>query len=68
MGATGQLAGSLFALSNVKVGDSTGLVGAQQAAMAQNTQVLCKNPDGSKSWYTLDAERSTASNVVLKAV
>ena len=22
------------------------------------SQVLCKNPDGSQSWYTIDAERS----------
>ena len=27
-------------------------------AMSQNTQILCKNPDGGQSWYTIDAERS----------
>jgi len=68
LAATGQRSGQLFAVSNIKVGDSAGLVGSQQNAMAQNTPVMCKNPDGSKSWYTIDAERSTASSVVLKAV
>ena len=68
LGATGQLAGSLFAVVGEKVGDTAGLLGSQQLAMAQNTQILCKNPDGSQSWYTLDAERTTPSNIVLKAV
>jgi hypothetical protein len=68
LGATGQLAGSLFAVVNEDVGDTAGLCGSQKQAMAQNTQILCKNPDGSKSWYTIDAERTTASNIVLKAV
>ena len=68
LGATGQRTDSLFAVVDIDIGDSAGLVGSQQKAMAQNTQILCKNPDGSKSWYTLDAERSTAANVVLKAV
>ena len=40
----------------------------EQLAMAQGTQILCKNPDGSQSWYTIDAERSSATDVVLKAV
>lgn len=26
--------------------------------MMRGTQILCKNPDGSQSWYTIDAERS----------
>ena len=68
LAATGRLSGQLFAIAGEKVGDSAGLVGSQQNAMAHNTQVLCKNPDGSKSWYIIDAERSTATDVVLKAV
>lgn len=68
LAATGRLAGSLFAVTNEKVGDSAGLVGSQQLSMAQNTQVLCKNPDGSQSWFTIDAERSLPGAVVLKAV
>lgn len=68
LAATGRLSGSLFAVTNEKVGDSAGLVGSQQLAMAQNTQVLCKNPDGSQSWFTIDAERSLPGAVVLKAV
>ena len=27
--------------------------------------MLVKNPDGSQSWYTLDAERSTPANPIL---
>ena len=57
-----------FEVSNIKIGDVAGLVGSQKLAMQNNTQVLCKNPDGSQSYYTLDAERSTPTNIVLKAV
>jgi hypothetical protein len=32
--------------------------GAQQGSMQRGNQILCKNPDGSQSWYTIDAERS----------
>lgn len=68
LAATGQPADQQFAVSTLKVGDAAGLLGSQQLAMSQNTQVLCKNPDGSQSYYTIDAERSTPSNVVLRAV
>lgn len=68
LAATGQPAGSLFAVASLQVGDAAGRLGSQQLAMKNNTQVLCKNPDGSQSWYTLDAERSTPANIVLKAV
>ena len=47
--------------------DAQGTSGGQQAAMAQGTYFLCKNPDGSQSFYRLDAERSTPSNPVLIA-
>lgn len=68
LAATGQRADSLFALKTVQIGDTAGLLGSQQSAMQNCTPILCKNPDGSQSWYTLDAERSTPSNVVLKPV
>ncbi len=42
--------------------------GAMQQAMAQNTYFLCKNPDGSQSYYRLDAERSTPTVPVLISV
>jgi hypothetical protein len=29
-----------------------------QGPMSRGDQILCKNPDGSQSWYTIDAERS----------
>jgi len=41
------------------VGDSgVNAPGQEQQAMSQNRQVLCKNQDGSQSWYTYDTERS----------
>ena len=57
-----------FEVKTVQIGDTAGLVGSQQLAMKNNTRVLCQNPDGSQSYYTLDAERSTPANIVLKAV
>ena len=66
--ATGQRADSEFAVATLQVGDSAGLVGSQANAMQNNTRVLCKNPDGSQSYYTIDAERSLPGAVVLKAV
>ena len=68
LAATGARADSLFEVANIKIGDSAGLLGSQQLAMSTGAQVLCKNPDGSQSWYTLDAERSTPAQVVLKPV
>lgn len=55
-------------VNNVKIGDTAGLVGSQQLAMSTGAQILCKNPDGSQSWYTIDAERSLPGAVVLKEV
>ena len=66
--ATGALTGAPFVVNNIKVGDTAGLVTTQQLAMQTNAQIMCKNPDGSLQWYTLDAERSTSSQVVLKPV
>lgn len=69
LGATGRRADETTNVVNtVKIGDAAGLIGSQQNAMQNNTQVLCKNPDGSESWYTIDAERSLPGAVVLKAV
>lgn len=64
---TGQRADSDFAVATLKVGDSVG-AGSHNYVMQQRTQILCKNPDGSQSFYTVDAERSTDSNIVMKAV
>lgn len=55
-------------VNNVKIGDTAGLWPSQQAAMRTGAQILCKNPDGSQTWFTLDAERSTQGNIVLKPV
>lgn len=68
LGATGQRADSEYALANLKVGDEAGTPGSQANAMALNTQILCKNPDGSQSYYTIDPERSRPGALVLQPV
>ena len=47
---------------------TTATLGGMQNAMADGTRMLCKNADGSFSWYTLDAERSTPTVPILRAV
>lgn len=51
-------AGTLVAATN----------GGMQNAMRLGVPMLVKNPDGSQSWYELDAERSTPSVPVLLKV
>ena len=68
LAVTGRPADSLFAIAELKIGDSVGPDGLHARAMQKNTQIFCKNPDGSQSWYTVDAERSTPTNLVMKAV
>lgn len=65
VGQKGQRADSLAAVQNVKLPDTSARPGGMARAMATGTQILCQNPDGSQSWYTLDAERSTPTNPVL---
>lgn len=63
---TGVNAGARYnAPPTVRVGDTdaSGDVQSNYAPCVQgncrdNDQVLCKNPDGSQSWYTIDAERT----------
>ena len=64
----GARADSVQAVQNVKVGDTIGADGAYNLPMMRNTQLLCKNPDGSQTYYTIDAERSTPNNLVMKPV
>lgn len=45
-----------------------GRFGAMGYTMMTGAQFLCKRNDGSQGWYTYDAERSTPSVPVLKAV
>lgn len=69
LGATGRLADNTVSVTeNIDVGDEAGRVGSQQNAMQNNSRILCRNPDGSQSWYTIDAERSLPGALVLKAV
>lgn len=55
-------------LKDVTLGDSAGVIGAQQNAMQNNTQILCKGPDGGLRWYTLDSSRSTPANPIILLV
>ncbi len=69
LGATGRRADETPAVvNNLNVGDTAGLTGSQQLAMRQGAQILCKNPDGSQSWYTLDPTRTLPGAVVLLKV
>jgi len=62
---TGINAGSRYTAKTLEVGDTdiTGTVVGTTAAsqgetMQTGAQVLCENPDGSQSYYVIDAERS----------
>ena len=73
---TGINAGTRYVPKSLSVGDTDAAgnvvgttVGAEQGSMARGNQVLCKNPDGSQSWYTIDAERSVPGvSLVMRAV
>lgn len=47
---------------------STATIDGMRQAMSANTPLLCKGPDGALGWFTLDAERSTPTVPILKAV
>lgn len=47
---------------------TTATLGGMQLAQQQGTQLLCKRADGSFGLYVLDAERSTPTVPVLRAV
>ena len=55
--------------ANITIGDSQGRPGGQQNGMMTGTQVLCKRPDGSQAWFTIDSVRSVpGGSLVLLAV
>ena len=68
LAVTGVSAQSIDAVKTIDVGDTIGADGKYNLAMRNNTQLLCKNPDGSQTYYTIDAERSTPNNLVMKPV
>ena len=64
---TGINAGSRYNAGAILVGDADAAgnalnsikdVKGQQGVMMRGNLVLCKNPDGSQSYYRIDAERS----------
>ena len=73
---TGINAGARYnAPKTLQVGDTdaagnvVGIDGGQRGVMMRGNQVLCKNPDGSQSYYTIDAERSVPGvSLVMRAV
>lgn len=62
---TGALSGQVFAPLTQQISDPA----ARNGSMASNAQTgayfLCKNPDGSESYYKIDAERSTPANPIM---
>lgn len=62
-------ADSQFTPKLLTMPDSAGRDGAGiQYNTRLGNQILCKLPDGSQAWYTIDAERSTPANPVLLKV
>ncbi len=68
LATVGRNANSPFTVTPISLPDSAGRLGSEALAMRNNSQLLCKKPDGSQAWFTIDAERSTPGNVVMKAV
>jgi hypothetical protein len=68
IGITGADAQNPFIPNNLTLPDTSVRVGGESLAMQLNTPLLCKNPDGSSSYYTLDSTRSIpgVSRVLLK--
>ena len=58
----------LSALPRYTLPDSSATPGGMQNAMQNGKQVLVQQPDGSQAWFTLDPERSTPANPVLRRV
>lgn len=58
-----------FRVTNQTLPDTSALPGGEMAAMQNNTPLLCKGPDGSLGWYTIDSELSVPGvRRVLKAM
>lgn len=53
---------------SIGVPDSAGRAGHLNYWASRGQQILCLNPDGSQSYYTFDAERSTTNNLVMRKV
>lgn len=68
LAVTGAAANNPPQIKSITLPDDSALAGGMQVAMRLGTQLLCKNPDGSQSWYTLDPYRSTPTNPVLLKV
>lgn len=68
LAVTGARADQTFGTKNQTLPDTNARLGGMQNAMQTGTQLLCKGPDGSLGWFTLDAERSTPDRPILLPV
>jgi hypothetical protein len=65
VGTQGALSGQSFAAKMVTISDPNVRAGGMQQNAQLGQAFVCKNLDGSESYYRLDAERSTPANPVL---
>lgn len=65
---TGAPAGQTFGVETLVLPDGGARDGEMVRAMQLGTPQLCRLRDGSLAWYVLDAERSTPTVPVLRAV
>jgi hypothetical protein len=67
---TSGLNSTLFEVDELyTINDAQAQVGSQQLAMQQGLAFLVQGPDGSQSYYTIDAERSIPGQPpILRAV
>jgi hypothetical protein len=65
---TARHASSPTAAKTVKVPDSAAQPAHIQYHALRGDQILCQNPDGSMSYYTFDAERSTPNDIIMRRV
>ena len=57
------------AVASLDTPDSAARPGSQSMLMRTGGQVLCRKPDNSTAWFTIDAERSRPGGpIVMKAV
>jgi hypothetical protein len=68
LGVTGRRDSFKTAVQTVKVPDSAARPGQFAYHTRLGDQILCQNPDGSQSYYTIDAERSRVNDLVFRKV
>jgi hypothetical protein len=64
----GALSGQPAAPLTEQISDPAARPGSMAYNAMTGSYFLCKNPDGSESYYKLDAERSTVANPIVVRV